>query len=162
MRGINNDDRDIAFASYRELEKAYAEGRLHPMDLKSGIAEAVATMLEPVRNYFETNKEAKECADASEKPKDEPSPDDELAYLEGVDDIEQDVRLEGKWQRLLQEVRKRGEARGLPVLTGSQLHENILEVFDTTFAITRSMRAIAIVVALSCFPACLVNTRCQI
>jgi putative ABC transport system permease protein len=49
--------------------------------------------------------------------------------------------------RLLQEVRKRGEARGLPVLTGSQLHENILEVFDTTFAITRSMRAIAIVVA---------------
>lgn len=48
---------------------------------------------------------------------------------------------------LLQEVRKRGEARGLPVLTGAQLHENILEVFDTTFAITRSMRAIAIIVA---------------
>ncbi len=49
--------------------------------------------------------------------------------------------------QLLQEVRKRGEARGLPVLTGAQLHENILEVFDTTFAITRSMRAIAIIVA---------------
>ncbi|NWG04256.1 MAG: ABC transporter permease, partial [Syntrophaceae bacterium] len=48
---------------------------------------------------------------------------------------------------LLQEVRKRAEVRGLPVLTGAQLHENILEVFDTTFAITRSMRAIAIVVA---------------
>jgi putative ABC transport system permease protein len=48
---------------------------------------------------------------------------------------------------LLEEVRKRAEARGLPVLTGAQLHENILEVFDTTFAITRSMRAIAIVVA---------------
>ncbi len=48
---------------------------------------------------------------------------------------------------LLQEVRKRAEARGFPVLTGSQLHQNILEVFDTTFAITRSMRAIAIVVA---------------
>ncbi len=48
---------------------------------------------------------------------------------------------------LLQEVRKRGEIRGLPVLTGAQLHANILEVFDTTFAITRSMRAIAIVVA---------------
>jgi putative ABC transport system permease protein len=48
---------------------------------------------------------------------------------------------------LLQEVRKRAEARGLPVLTGAQLHENILEVFDATFAITRSMRAIAIVVA---------------
>jgi putative ABC transport system permease protein len=48
---------------------------------------------------------------------------------------------------LLQEVRKRAEARGLPVLTGAQLHESILEVFDTTFAITRSMRAIAIAVA---------------
>ena len=48
---------------------------------------------------------------------------------------------------LLQEVRKKAEARGLPVLTGAQLHENILEVFDTTFAITRSMRAIAIIVA---------------
>lgn len=48
---------------------------------------------------------------------------------------------------LLQEVRKRGEARNLPVLTGAQLHEDILEVFDTTFAITRSMRVIAIIVA---------------
>jgi putative ABC transport system permease protein len=48
---------------------------------------------------------------------------------------------------LLKEVRKRAEGRGLPVLTGTQLHENILEVFDTTFAITRSMRAIAIIVA---------------
>lgn len=48
---------------------------------------------------------------------------------------------------LLEDVRKRAEARGLPVLTGAQLHENILEVFDATFAITRSMRAIAIVVA---------------
>jgi len=48
---------------------------------------------------------------------------------------------------LLQEIRRRGEARGLPVLTGAQLHEDILEVFDTTFAITRSMRVIAIIVA---------------
>jgi len=48
---------------------------------------------------------------------------------------------------LLQEVRRRGEARGLPVLTGAQLHEDILEVFDATFAITRSMRVIAIIVA---------------
>ena len=48
---------------------------------------------------------------------------------------------------LLQEVRRRAAARGIPVLTGAQLHENILEVFDTTFAITRSMRAIAIIVA---------------
>lgn len=49
--------------------------------------------------------------------------------------------------QLLQEVRKRAEARGLPVLTGAQLHQEVLEVFDTTFAITRSMRMIAIIVA---------------
>jgi putative ABC transport system permease protein len=48
---------------------------------------------------------------------------------------------------LLQEVRKKAEARNLPVLTGAQLHQNILDVFDSTFSITRSMRAIAIVVA---------------
>ena len=48
---------------------------------------------------------------------------------------------------LLREVKKRAEARNFPVLTGAQLHANILEVFDTTFAVTRSMRAIAIVVA---------------
>jgi putative ABC transport system permease protein len=33
------------------------------------------------------------------------------------------------------------------VVTQAGLHANILEVFDTTFSITRSMRAIAIVVA---------------
>lgn len=48
---------------------------------------------------------------------------------------------------LLQEVRRRAEKRGLPVLTGAQLHQEVLEVFDTTFAITRSMRVIAIIVA---------------
>lgn len=48
---------------------------------------------------------------------------------------------------LLQEVRRRAETRNLPVLTGKQLHEEILNVFDTTFAITRSMRVIAIIVA---------------
>jgi putative ABC transport system permease protein len=47
----------------------------------------------------------------------------------------------------LREVRKRAQERGLPVVTQAQLHTNILEVFDTTFAVTRSMRAIAIVVA---------------
>jgi len=49
--------------------------------------------------------------------------------------------------QILEEVRRKAEARGLPVRTGSQLHQNILDVFDNTFAITRSMRAIAIMVA---------------
>ena len=48
---------------------------------------------------------------------------------------------------LLQRVKKLAYARGLPVQTQSELHENILSVFDSTFAITRSMRVIAIIVA---------------
>lgn len=48
---------------------------------------------------------------------------------------------------LLEEVKKRANARGFPIMTGTQLHQNILKVFDETFAVTRSMRAIAIIVA---------------
>jgi putative ABC transport system permease protein len=48
---------------------------------------------------------------------------------------------------LLRQVKEKAQERGLPALTRAELHANILEVFDTTFAITRSMRAIAIVVA---------------
>ncbi len=48
---------------------------------------------------------------------------------------------------LLEEVRKKAQTRGLPVLTGAQLRAGVLEVFDTTFAVTRSMRAMALIVA---------------
>jgi putative ABC transport system permease protein len=50
-------------------------------------------------------------------------------------------------QELLREVRRRAETRGLPVATRDQIHGNILTVFDSTFAVTRSMRVLAIVVA---------------
>jgi putative ABC transport system permease protein len=50
-------------------------------------------------------------------------------------------------QELLREVRRRAESLGLPVATRDQLHGNILNVFDSTFAVTRSMRILAIVVA---------------
>jgi putative ABC transport system permease protein len=48
---------------------------------------------------------------------------------------------------LLAKVRKLALERGLHVQTQAQLRSSILEVFDTTFAVTRSMRALAIVVA---------------
>jgi putative ABC transport system permease protein len=48
---------------------------------------------------------------------------------------------------LLQQVRKKAQARGLPVQTGAQLRAGVLDVFDTTFAVTRSMRAMTIIVA---------------
>jgi putative ABC transport system permease protein len=50
-------------------------------------------------------------------------------------------------QELLRGVRQRAESLGLPVATRDQLHGSILNVFDSTFAVTRSMRILAIVVA---------------
>jgi putative ABC transport system permease protein len=50
-------------------------------------------------------------------------------------------------QELLDEVRKRAQSRGLPVFSRDQLHGNILSVFDSTFAVTRSMRVMTIIVA---------------
>lgn len=51
----------VEFQSYGELEKAYAKGNLHPQDLKNAVAEELTKILEPVRRYFENNREAKEC-----------------------------------------------------------------------------------------------------
>ena len=32
--------------------KAYLKGKLHPLDLKNGVAEALAEILKPVREHF--------------------------------------------------------------------------------------------------------------
>ncbi len=50
-------------------------------------------------------------------------------------------------EELLSQVKQSALDRGLPVQTQDQLRAGILEVFDTTFAVTRSMRVLAIVVA---------------
>ncbi len=49
--------------------------------------------------------------------------------------------------RVLEEVRKRAGERRLPVISREELYGNILAVFDNTFAVTRSMRILAIIVA---------------
>ncbi len=49
--------------------------------------------------------------------------------------------------KLLAEVRRKAQERNLPVLTKEQLQGNILALFDNTFAVTRSMRLLAIIVA---------------
>jgi tyrosyl-tRNA synthetase len=59
----------VTFESYQELTAAYGEGKLHPQDLKNGVAEELAVLLEPVRRYFETDKEAKECLDVVREAK---------------------------------------------------------------------------------------------
>jgi tyrosyl-tRNA synthetase len=51
----------IEFQTHQELEKAYACGSLHPQDLKNAVAEELSKILEPVRRYFEVDREAKEC-----------------------------------------------------------------------------------------------------
>jgi len=40
------------FESLEELKKAYVKGRLHPLDLKHGVGEALAEILTPVREHF--------------------------------------------------------------------------------------------------------------
>jgi putative ABC transport system permease protein len=50
-------------------------------------------------------------------------------------------------EKLLDRVRKRASAYGLPVFTLGQIEDRILSVFDSTFAVTRSMRVLAIIVA---------------
>jgi tyrosyl-tRNA synthetase len=51
----------VEYQSFKELEAAYVQGKLHPQDLKNAVAQELATILEPVRRYFENDKEAKEC-----------------------------------------------------------------------------------------------------
>jgi len=51
---------DVSFGSYAELEKDYASGKLHPMDLKNATAIYLNEILNPVRRHFDKNKKAKD------------------------------------------------------------------------------------------------------
>ena len=53
----------VEFGSADELERAFAAGSLHPMDLKSAVAESLVEILEPVRTYFAKHKKAAEGRD---------------------------------------------------------------------------------------------------
>jgi len=57
---------DISFSSYTELEAAFVDKKLHPMDLKAVTAKYVNALLQPVRDYFETNEEAKKLKEEVE------------------------------------------------------------------------------------------------
>jgi len=45
------------FTNYGELEKAYKAGKIHPLDLKNAVAEALIQILGPVRNHFKKHPE---------------------------------------------------------------------------------------------------------
>ncbi len=57
------------FQSYRELETAYTQGKLHPQDLKNSVAEELIKILGPARTYFKNNAEAKNCLSAIKNAK---------------------------------------------------------------------------------------------
>jgi tyrosyl-tRNA synthetase len=43
---------DVTFGSFETLQTTFAEGKLHPMDLKSALAGWLTTLLEPARSHF--------------------------------------------------------------------------------------------------------------
>lgn len=47
---------DLTYNSYRDLEKDYADKKLHPQDLKNAVSEWLIQKLEPARKYFEDPK----------------------------------------------------------------------------------------------------------
>jgi len=49
---------DVVFSNYHELEKAFANKEVHPMDLKSAAAFYINNALIPARKHFESNKKA--------------------------------------------------------------------------------------------------------
>jgi len=57
----------ITFEDYTELERVYKAGQLHPQDLKDAVAKELAKILEPIRRYFETDKEARESLEVVKK-----------------------------------------------------------------------------------------------
>jgi len=51
---------DIDYASYKNLEKAYVSGDLHPLDLKTTMVTYLDRMVDPIRTHFEKKKSARE------------------------------------------------------------------------------------------------------
>lgn len=50
---------NVIFQSYSDLERTYADGKIHPMDLKSAVAEQLDSLIEPVRKHFSKGKPSK-------------------------------------------------------------------------------------------------------
>src|SRR5437899_452288 len=48
---------DVVYESVNELAKSYANGELHPKDLKAGVTAGLNGELAPVRKYFEAHPE---------------------------------------------------------------------------------------------------------
>ncbi|MFA5953683.1 MAG: tyrosine--tRNA ligase [Candidatus Pacearchaeota archaeon] len=53
--------------NYSEIEKVYIEGKLHPLDLKKTVSFYLNEMIQPIREYFEKNKKAKQLYEEVKK-----------------------------------------------------------------------------------------------
>lgn len=51
---------DLEINSYDGLEKLYAEGKIHPLDIKTTTSHYINELLGPVRKHFDRNKKAKD------------------------------------------------------------------------------------------------------
>lgn len=49
----------LSFKTYKELESVFAKKELHPLDLKTTVANLIDQLIAPVRKHFEDNPEAK-------------------------------------------------------------------------------------------------------
>ncbi|ORY87118.1 tRNA synthetases class I-domain-containing protein [Protomyces lactucae-debilis] len=54
---------DVTFTEYAKLESAFADKSLHPGDLKKGVAAAINSLLEPIRQTWHANPELAELTD---------------------------------------------------------------------------------------------------
>ncbi|MCF7861087.1 tyrosine--tRNA ligase [Candidatus Woesearchaeota archaeon] len=50
---------NLTLKSYAELEDVFSKNQLHPMDLKSAVAQCINELVEPVRVHFQTDPKAK-------------------------------------------------------------------------------------------------------
>lgn len=58
---------DVVVENYKELEKLYAEGKIHPADLKNAVASCINEMIKPVREKFETDAKLKKLLQTIKK-----------------------------------------------------------------------------------------------
>ena len=54
---------DLVIENYKELEKLYAEGKIHPADLKNAVAYYINEMIKPVRERFEKDNKLKKLSE---------------------------------------------------------------------------------------------------
>lgn len=57
---------NLNIKNYAELEKAYSDGKIHPLDLKKATAFHINELIKPVREHFEKDKEAKKLKEIVE------------------------------------------------------------------------------------------------